>query len=511
EILRDAKKQWARQRDKLASFGTRLGQAVRSQYEYSDQSIKVERRQLDNAVRAYASAYDAEWGGLGIVPKFPMAHTLTFLLRQGSLANDPKAVAMAETTLTRMCEGGVFDHVGGGFMRYATDRAWAVPHFEKMLGDNALLADAYLEAWEATNRSLYRGVAERTLQYVLREMTDEEGGFFSSQDADAQGREGAYYELTREELTPLLGKEDAAAYVHYYNLSQYKLPNRIGFEGGIETRRMASLNEVVREYRAGRMPLTRDDKQLTVWNAQMIAAMAHAYHATGEGVYLHAAVRAAQTVRKRLQKPDGSLYIHWLNGKPGGEGLLDDYASLANAALALYRITLEDSWLAWAVSLSRTMLERFCDREKGGFFLTPHSGEKLIARPKETYDGSQPSGNAMALSVLVTLAILDIGEGWIDAVEKQMDFVSILVADAPLQHMASLTAAMPLIYPTTLLDAHASPVENHTLLASFRGKYAPMLFLKATLPGVSGSTWRLCKGRTCLTPFQNLEQVLANL
>ena len=511
ETLREAAQKWASQRDRLSTLGTQLSQAVRSQFQYSDQSIKVEQRQLDNAVRAYASAYDAQWGGLGIAPKFPMAHTLTFLLRQGHLAQDAKAIEMAERTLTRMCEGGVFDHVGGGFMRYATDRRWATPHYEKMLGDNALLADAYLEAWEITGRPLYRAVAERTLHYVLREMTDEQGGFFSSQDADVDGHEGAYYTFTREELITLLGKEDGAAYAHYYHIDQSGLPNRVGYDGGIETMRMSALGKAVREYRAARMPLRRDEKQLTLWNAQMISAFAHAYQATGDATYLNAAARAAHSARKRLQTPDGKLYIHWINGKPGGDGLLDDYAAMACAALSLYRITLEDTWLAWAVQLSRLLLERFSDRQRGGFFLTPHDGEALIARPKETYDGAQPSGNAMALSALVTLATLDIGEGWIDAVERQMDFLSILVADAPLQHMAALTAAMPLIYPVTLLDAHARPAENMRLLDTLRGRYAPLLFLKATRPGTNGSNWRLCKGRACLAPFQDIEQVLAKL
>lgn len=510
-VLREAKGQWARQRDRLSTLGSQISQAVQSQFTYTGQAVNVDKRLMQNGVRAFASSFDAEWGGIGIAPKFPMPHTLLFLLRQSVLGQDAKALSMAETTLLRMCEGGIFDHVGGGFMRYSTDRRWAVPHFEKMLIDNALLSAVYLEAWQITGRALYRLVADRTLQYVLREMTHAEGGFFSSQDADAEGEEGAYYHLGRKELLSLLGKDDGAAYARYYNLEEGGYPNRIGYEGAIETRRMAALSEKVRAYRAERMPLKRDEKILTAWNGQMIAALSRAYQATGEEGYLLAAVRAALFAKKHLIRPEGDLAIHWQNGRAMDDGLLDDYAWLSEGALSLYRATLEDRWLRLAVSLARQMLERFEDREQSGFFLTPHGGEKLVARPKETYDGAQPSGNAAALFVLVTLSMLDIGEGWAEAAERQRAFLSGLMADAPLQHMASLTAVMPLIYPVTLLDARALPQDNKRLLEKLRSRYLPLLFLKATEPGAGGSSWHVCQGHTCLKPFQEMEAALSSL
>lgn len=510
-VLLEAKKQYAKHRERVVKLGKELQAAVNEQFRHEGGPVALERVLLTNAVKAYAAAYDADWAGLGYAPKFPMPHTLSFLLRHGALSGEERALQMAEDTLTRMCEGGIFDHVGGGFMRYATDRRWQNPHFEKMLSDNALLADAYMEAWQITDRPLYRSVAERTLSYVLREMRSPEGAFFTAQDADAEGHEGAFYTFTRRELLSLLGKEDGPAYMRYYNIMEQGHPHRVGHSGGIETQRMAALNETVRAYRAERMPLFRDEKILAGWNGQMIRTLARAYQATGHGTYREAAVRAAEFIRERMTRPDGSLYAYFQKGEAAGKGLLDDYAWLADAALSLYQVTLEGRWLTWAVTLGRIMLDRFEDLESGGFFLTPHDGEALIARPKETYDGAQPSGNAVALSVLMTLSLLDVGEGWIEAAERQLSFLTGLFADSPLQHMAGLTAGLPLLYTAELLDAHAGEPENERLLASLRGKYLPLLFLKASQPDPGGSRWRLCKGKTCLSPFSALEEVLASL
>ncbi len=503
---------WQTERGKLTTISGGLKQAVRAMFDHGAPSSPPEKRIIRSAVRAYGAAFDAEWGGTGIAPKFPMPHTLLFLLRVAHLEKDRNALAMAELTLQRMCEGSLFDHVGGGFMRYATDRRWVKPHYEKMLSDNALLAEAYLEAWQITGRTLYRSVAERTLQYVLDEMPSPEGGFFASQDADSEDHEGAYYHFTRRELISLLGKSDGEAYSGYFGVTdQSTTPHRLDHDGGIETQRMAALSQRVKAYRAERMPLSRDEKIVTSWNAMMISTLASAYTALGNQAYIVAAVRAARWAVDHLQRPDGALHVHWRDDVAQGEGLLNDYAQTSIAALALYRATLEDRWLSWAVSLSRTMLSRFEDREKGGFFLTPHSGEPLIARPKETYDGAEPSGNALALQALITLSSLNVGEGWDEAAKRQAAFISGVAADAPTQHMAGLMGALPLVYPISLLEAHAVSSENEKLLESLRGRYMPLLFLKSTPPGAGGNNWRLCQGTSCLAPFQAVEQAVAAL
>lgn len=510
-LLRETVQHWSKYRDRFTNMGTQLSQAIREQFSHSQPQVEIETRLMAHAVRAYTNAFDAQWGGIGYAPKFPMPHTILFLLRQYTTSKDQKVLQMAEHTLMRMCEGGIFDHVGGGFMRYATDRHWAIPHYEKMLNDNALILQAYIEAWQMTGRSIYRNIAERTLTYIMREMTDKEGGFYASQDADSAGVEGAYYHFTPKELYALLGNDDGEAYIKYYTIEHSGLPNRIGHSGGIVTQRMAALNEVVHAYRMERMPLNRDEKIITSWNAMMIQSLVQAYVAFDDHTYLDAAIKAATFIQKKILQPDGTLRVCWRDGEAVGEGVLDDYAQLAMASLVLYRATLEDRWLTWAVHLSRMMLERFEDREHGGFYMTPHGGEKMIARPKEIYDGSQPSGNAAALSVFVTLSLLDIGEGWADAAARQMSFLSGHIANDPLHHMASLLSAMPLVYPVTLLDAQAGSNENKQLLDALRGQYTPFLYVKATPPGLHGNSWRLCKGTTCLAPFQEMEALLAAL
>ncbi len=510
-VLKEVTAQWEKRRDKVIETGARLSRAVREQFDAKWEPAEVDPRAFHNAVRAYASAFDAEWGGIGDAPKFPMPHTAAFLIRYARIAANARALSMAETSLLRMCEGGVFDHVGGGFMRYATDRRWAEPHYEKMLNDNALLAQAYMEAWRATDRAVYRSVAERTLAYVLREMTDDAGCFFTSQDADANGVEGAFYLLSRKELVALLGKEDGAAYAAYFGVRDHSLPHRIGYDGGIETMRMAALSEQVRAYRSERMPLGRDDKVIAAWNGAMITALADAYGATGDARWLDAATRAAVSLSERLERIEGGMAHAWHGGKASGEGLLDDYAEVANGSIALYRATLEERWLVHAVSLARTMLERFEDHEKGGFYLTPADGEALPARPKETYDGAHPSGNSAALLTLSSLAALDIGDGWTQAAARQLRFLSGEMADAPLQHMAALSAALPLVFAPALLESRAGAQENEALLAALRGRYDPLLFVKGNPPAPGGSRWRLCKGATCLPAFERVEEAIAAL
>lgn len=510
-LLTETIEHWSKYRDRFTNMGEQLTKAIRDQFTVSASPVDIEQCHVEQAIRAHASVFDPHWGGVGITTKFPMPHVLSFLLRQYAMAKDHKALHMAELTLLRMCEGAIFDHVGGGFMRYATDRQWAIPHFEKMLDDNAMLIQAYIEAWQITGKSIYRNVAERTLSYVLREMVSPEGGIYSSQDADAMGVEGVYYHFEAKEILSILGKEDGEAYINYYALKPSGLPNRIGHNGSIETLRMSALNEIVYSYRRDRMPLATDEKILTSWNALMIQSFVQAYLAFDEQKYLDTAIKAASFLQKKLTQPDGSLMVHWRNGEASGVGTLDDYANTIMAALSLYRATLEDQWLSLSVSLSRMMLERFEDRDHGGFFMTSSKAEKLIARPKETYDGAHPSGNAAALSVLVSLSMLDIGEGWSKAAERQTAFLSGFVAEDPLHHTASLLAAMPYLYPITMLDAQADVEENKKLLSALRGQYLPALYLKATPKGTHGNNWRLCKGTTCLAPFQEMEALLSAL
>ncbi|MDR0897901.1 MAG: DUF255 domain-containing protein [Oscillospiraceae bacterium] len=501
--LQEGAEQWTHRREKTLRMAAELTKAISQEFQAAPAPIQLDARLLRGAMRAYAAAFDGQWGGLGIAGKQFMPQALLCLLRHGTLAEDARALDMALLTLRRMCEGSVFDHVGGGFLHGAEDRTWGSPKPEKHLLDNALLARAYFEAWQRTHRPLYRNVAERTLHYAMRELADEAGGFYAIERDES---EGAYYRLSRPEIVSLLGRDDGAAYCYYYNIDQDGIPQRIGHDGGIETMRMAALNETVRAYRAERRPLKREALMLTADNAQMIATLAYAYQCTGDAAYLNAAVRCALFLHAKMTDANGHLYGHW-DGRAAGQGSLRDYAALAQAALSLYRATLEDRWLTWAVHLSRAMLARFEDRQRGGFFLTPHDGEALIARPKETMDGDAPSSNAMALAVLAELAALDIGEGWAEAAKRQALFLSGWMADAPLAHMGALAAALPLLHTPTLLTAYATPLEHEALLGALRDAYRPLLFIKAAPPGAAGSSWRL-KGRGGMPPLLSLSAVI---
>lgn len=313
-------------------------------------------------------------------------------------------------------------------------------------------------------------MAERTLSYLLEEMRGAEGAFCASQDADAQGEEGAYYLLSRREMLDLLGGEEGKAYCAYYGIGERSLPQRVGHGGGIGTPRIAACNRArpgvppgahaACARRQGADRLERDGRH---------GAGAHAC-GHGRRALAGGGRQTAGFLRERLEGPDGRLYALWKDGEARGDGLLDDYAHTALAALSLYRATLEGPWLKWAVSLARRMLADFSAQD-GGFYLTPHGGEALPVRPREVYDGALPSGNAAALEVLAWLASLDVGEGWRDAAQRQAAFLAAHAGEAPAQHTAALSAMLPLLYPVRLLDAHAGEEANAALLGALRGRY----------------------------------------
>ena len=510
-LLSETIQQWSKYRSRFSNMGEQLTQVVREKFRLQTNAVDIDGYVMEQAVRAYAAAHDPHWGGLGRDVKFPMPHTLLFLLRHFAATKDMKSLHMAELSLLRMCEGGLFDHIGGGFMHYAMDPYWALPSYEKMLPENAWLTQVYIEAWQITGRATYRYIAEKNLSYLLHEMLDPSGGFYSSQDADALGKEGIYYQLTPKEIIKLLGSAEGEAYITYYGLRNASLPNRIGHSGGIVTQRMEALNEMVRLYREERMPIAKDEKKLTASNALMVQTLVQAYLAFDESAYLDAALATMAYIQKKLMRTDGTLFMCWKEGEAVGEGTLACYAQLASAALCLYRATLKDAWLYMAVRLARSMLERFEDKEHGGFFMSAQGTDKLLAKPKDIWDHALPSGNAAALSVLATLSLLDVGEGWSEAANRQAGFISGFLADNPLRHMASLSAVMPVVYPITLVDAQADAYENEQLLAALRSQYTPFLYIKALAPGIHGNAWRLCKGSTCLAPFWDMEALLEAL
>jgi len=354
---------------------------------------------LEAAVATLEEAADSERGGFGGAPKFPPASALELLLARG-------ATAPVERTLDAMLAGGIYDQIGGGFSRYSVDASWLVPHFEKMLYDNAQLARAYLHGWQALGHERYRRVCEETLDWALGEMRGPEGGFYSALDADSEGEEGRFYVWTPEEMRAALG-DDAGAVIGYYGASEvgnFEGKNVLHLASGAaapEPDGLAEARKALRAARAERVRPGLDDKRLASWNALMLAALAEAGAALGRDDYVAAARDCAEFVLRDLRDAEGRLLRTFKDGEGRLNGYLEDHAFLLEALLTLYEATFEQRWFEQARALADTTIARFGDPERGGFYSTSDDHEELIARRKEIGDHPIPSGNsAMALGLL---------------------------------------------------------------------------------------------------------------
>jgi uncharacterized protein YyaL (SSP411 family) len=376
---------------------------------------------LDRAFEGLAARFDPRNGGLGGAPKFPQPMVLELMLRHWRRTGAAEALRMAEVTLRRMAAGGIYDHLGGGFHRYSVDAEWLVPHFEKMLYDNALLARVYLHAYLATGNDAYRRVVDETLEYALREMRTPEGAFASAQDADSEGEEGVFYVWTPEEIDAVLGADDGPLVRLYYGVAPggnfegrsilhvTRTVADAAAEAGVTAERMT--NAVARarvalyEARGKRVWPGRDDKVLTAWNAMMIHTLAEAARVTERGEWRDAAVAAADFLLGSL-RADGRLLRTYKDGRARIGAFLEDHALLADACLALYAATFDARWVAEARTLADEMLARFWDEATGQFFDTASDAEALVVRPRDVFDNATPSGNSVAVGVLLHLARL---------------------------------------------------------------------------------------------------------
>lgn len=451
ELLLQVKELWNSQRERLIRTGNEVADWLKASKQPSDS--EPSRELIRRGALDLFRSFDSQWGGFGHAPKFPMPHNLMFLLRYFALENDARALHMAEETLLHMAQGGIYDHIGGGFSRYSTDSGWLTPHFEKMLYDNALLIYAYTEAFELTKKNLYRSVAKETIQYVLRELTIEEGGFCCGQDADSDGVEGKYYTLTRSEVLSVLGPKDGEDFCRFFRITEEgnfegkNIPNRIG-EDGWKDSRMSALCEKMLRYRINRTSLHRDDKILTSWNSLMIAALARASFVFSEPSWLSAAKKAQNFLETHMMDSQFRLRIRYRDGEAAYPGHLDDYAFYAFALLELYRATWDAGYLDKAIRISGQMIRFFSDPEGSGFYLYASDSEQLISRPKETYDGAIPSGNSAAALVLSSLAALTGEKVWIRERDRQMHFVADAAANYPSGFCFSLTAMCTVLYPS---------------------------------------------------------------
>jgi uncharacterized protein len=385
---------WNEKRDQIREGSARVAERLRGGAALEPSDEVLDPRILDEAVEKLAMSYDRAHAGFGGAPKFPPASAIEFLLRRGE-------TEMTAATLRAMASGGMYDQIGGGFARYSVDPYWLVPHFEKMLYDNALLARAYLHGWLVTGDRLFRQVCEETLDWALREMRGDEGGFYAALDADSEGEEGKFYVWSLEELREVGGDEavDAFGATEAGNFEGRTIPVRAG-EASAELKRR------LLEHRAQRVWPGLDDKRLTAWNALMISALAEAGAVLERPDYLDAARGCADFVLRELRDEGGRLLRTWKNGEAKLNAYLEDHAFLLEALLTLYEASFEPRWFTEARALADNMIERFADDERGGFFETSSDHEQLVARRKDLEDHPIPSGNASAAYGLLRLAAL---------------------------------------------------------------------------------------------------------
>ncbi len=425
EVLRGVLEAWNQRRDDAIAHAQqmtdRIGRMGASEVPEGNQ-VELNEKLLVRAARQLQQLFDVEFGGFGSAPKFPHAMDLQLLLRVWQRQDDEVAATLVRRSLDGMAAGGIYDHLGGGFARYSVDQRWLVPHFEKMLYDNALLAMAYLDSFLATGNENHASVVRETLDYLLRDMTDPEGGFYSTEDADSEGVEGKYYVWSKDQIEEILGAEIGARFCAVYDVSVsgnfegqniLNLPKTIAQVAEEQDWRLseiceelATARQILLKAREQRVRPARDDKVIVSWNGLAIDALARAARTLEEPRYLKAAQTAAQFLYRQLRTSDGRLLHCWRSGEPKLMAYLDDYVTLANGLVSLYEAGFQEHWVDWAVELADLVLKHFSDPSGGPLFYTADDHGTLIARTKDLQDGSVPSGNSMAAYLLMRLGKL---------------------------------------------------------------------------------------------------------
>jgi hypothetical protein len=459
---------------------------------------------LARAAEAWTAAFDETWGGFGAAPKFPPATAVRALLRHHRRTGRDEALRMAVVTLDRMARGGLYDHLGGGFHRYATDREWLVPHFEKMLYDSALLAMAYLEAYQATGRADFARVARETLDWVLRDMAAPDGGFYTAVDADSDGREGAYYLWTPDQVRAVLAGDDARLFLDYYDVSDVGtfeganvlhaakpaevFARAAGMSESSLEARLAGLRARMLAARRRRPPPATDDKVLADSTALAVSALARGRSALGDERWGRAAARAADFLLGRMRSDDGLLHAHRA-GRSHTPAFQHDYAYLVEALVDLYEATLDPRWVAEAAALADEMIERFWDAEASAFCFTPPGRTDVLVRLKRVEDGATPSGPSVAMHALSRLSRLTGRQDLARTAESALRAAAPAAAAMP-QAMAAYLVALDFGLGPVREVAVAGPrgrPDTEALLAAARDGFRPRTVLAWTDPGWSGA------------------------
>ncbi len=543
QVLSAVNEAWHKRREQVEDQAHELTSKLNEVASLANPPGELTEQPLRAAGASLERIFDFRNGGFGGAPKFPHPMDLRVLLRRWRREPRDEWLKLVTLTLDKMAAGGIYDQLGGGFHRYSVDERWLVPHFEKMLYDNALLAQCYVEAYQATGLSEYARIVRETCDYVLREMTGPEGGFFSTQDADSEGEEGKFYVWTPAEVEAVLGAEGAKTFNYVYDVTEagnfeerniLNLPKTLEQCATILHRDLGELKTELEQSRAkllaarnGRVWPGLDDKIIVSWNGLMIDALAQAAGALAEPRYLAAATKTADFLWRQLRDVHGRLLHSWRNGQAKFAAYLDDYCSLANALVSLYEAGFEERWIEAAISLADIVLAEFADAEQGGFFYTAANHETLITRQKDAQDSSTPSGNALAATMLLRLGKLCGRSDYLEAAQRTLQSFTAMMERHPTAAGQMLIALDFYLGPTpevvvmgpensretaeAMADLHRRFTPNKVLAmrpGSGRAAALDEVFAGKQSPGDGPAAW-LCENFACQAPAVGKQAVLA--
>ena len=498
ELIPHIRELWATQRGEALSLSNKIA-TVLQQTSQDTPGEELDEATLELTYEQLAKRFDGQHAGFSSAPKFPTPHNLFFLLRYWKRGGNEAALDMVKKTLQAMRRGGIYDHVGFGFHRYSTDSQWLVPHFEKMLYDQAMLAMAYTEAYQATGKEDYGKTAREIFTYVLRDMTVPEGGFCSAEDADSEREEGKFYLWTQEEVRQALGNEEADFTAQVFNIEKdgnfteqatrrksgvnilhlRKTLGEIASDLNLSQQDLQAHLEVIRPklfaYREKRVHPMKDDKILTDWNGLMIAALAKGAQAFDEPEYAEVACRAADFILGNMRKADGRLWHRYRDGQAGVEANLDDYAFLVWGLIELYEAIFDARHLGVALELTGDMVRHFWDKDGGGLYLVPDDGESLFVRKKEIYDGAMPSGNSMAMLNLLRLGRMTANSDLEEKAAKIGRAFSRSVKQSPSAHTQLMVALDFGIGPCyeVVIAGNAKAEDTKAMVKALRTRFLP--------------------------------------
>ena len=430
DLLESTSERWKDNKEEIIQKANYIVKQVKNYYITDDECKIIMPEMLDDGYRELKKNYEPEYGGFAYAPKFPAPHKLMFLIEYYRYTKNKEALEMVEHTLRCMYQGGIFDHIEGGFCRYSTDKRWLVPHFEKMLYDNALLIIAYLECYKETNDSFYKDVALDCLDYVFINLNNEDGGFYSAQDSDSEGEEGRYYTFTYEEILDVLGEVDGKKFCQIYNISQRgnfderNIPNLINSVIDVSEVTLKQWKDKIKRYKKQRSYIKTETKIITSFNGIMIVALSKAYEILKDNKYLDYANKTLKFILNNIIDKSGRLMVNYNKRIAKQKAIIDDYAYFIYGLISLYEVTKDEKYLEQSLKFNKKAMDIFYDNSSAGFYYYGKNSEQLIARPKDLYDTDKPSGNSIMGYNLIKLSRYTGSLELTMIAERQMNFIA---------------------------------------------------------------------------------------